>query len=378
LVSFLIVSAIAVLMIAKHYKNYYVIPLVSLSAFAFLVILKISRDIFKFRYLNLVFGLLLIVMVILPVSKLYPVYAGNKIKNHQNFITANYIKYHIPTSDYFFIEPTWMSGPMVTNGLVYGMSYVNHHNFYYNDFEKYYPHIITWEGKTRPVSFFRMLPANNESIFKSGKSIYVLSTPGRYAHVLCNYIDSCATHYEVSLLQDKVFTNSVKKEFVIQFKHNDTWKTKVNSNCGFEKVINNQVYTDDEQFALTGLFSFTDEEICNGLNSLKLNKSNASSPAFVINDVQEGDYIELTVKRRGSSLNPKGNLYIEINSPDTLNIILAKGKYLTRISDKWEIMRVSTEVGQLPADATIHCYYQYPGDKAEYIDDLSLRYCSPN
>jgi len=223
-----------------------------------------------------------------------------------------------------------------------------------------------------------MLPADNESIFKSGKSIYVLSTPGRYAHVLCNYIDSCATHYEVGLLQDTVFTNSFKNEFVIRFKHNDTWKTKVNSNCGFEKVIKNQVYTDDEQFALTGSFSLTDEEICNGLNSLKLNTSNPRSPAFVINDVQEGDYIELTVKRRGSSLNPKGNLYIEINSPDTSNIILAKGKYLTRISDKWEIMRVSAEVGQLPVDGTIQCYYQYPGDKAEYIDDLNLTYCSPN
>ncbi len=378
LVSFIIVSAGAILMIAKHYKNYYVIPIVSLSAITYLIIVKISDSIFKFRYLKMIFGLVLVVMIIIPVTQLYPGYSRLKKKNHQNFVTSNFIKYQIPSSDYFFIEPTWMHGPMVTNGLVYGMSYVNHHNYYYNDFEKYYPNIITWEGITRPVSYFRMLPADNNSVFKSGKDIYVLSTPGRYAHVLCNYVDSCAAHYNVILLRDTVFQNSEKKEFIIRYKHDDTWKTIINSSCGFEKIRNDQVYTDDEQNALIGSFAFSEDEICNGLYSLKLDNINPRSPVFEISNAIEGDYIEVTVKRRASRLDPKGNLYIEVHPPDTSKYILAKGHYLTLVSDYWEIMRVNTEIGQIPAGSTIHCYYEYPGDEAEFVDDFLVRYFSPH
>jgi len=375
-IAFIIVSVGAVLMIAKHYKNYYVIPIVSLSAIAYLIILNISRDIFRFRYLNLVFGLLLAAMVIIPITQLYPGYASLKIKNHWNSVTSDFIKYQVPTSDFFFIEPTWMYGPMVTNGLVYGMSYVNRHNFYYNNFEKYYPNIIAWEGKTRPVSYFRMLPADNNSIFKSGKSIYVLSTPGRYAHVLCNYVDSCAIQHGVNLEQDTVFRNTDKNEYIIHFSHNDTWKTIINTTCGFEKTINGQVYTDDEQYALIGTYTLSDSEVCNGLYSARLDQTNPRAPVFEINDTQEGDYIEVTIKRRASRLDPKGNLYLEVHPPDTSKYILAKGHYLTLVSDYWEIMRVNAEIGQLSPGSTIHCYYEYPGDKAEYVDDFFVRYFS--
>ncbi|MBC8487468.1 MAG: hypothetical protein H8D45_15670 [Bacteroidetes bacterium] len=374
IIAFMFATAISIVMVAKHFKNYYLTPVFSLTGFIFYILWRISRSNFAFRYIKHVFVLLLLILVILSIVRLYPGYSYRVQRYHENNLTVSYIKRNISSTDYFFIEPSWMSGPMITNGLVYGVTYVGYKHYYYNDYEKIYPNIITWEGKDNPMKYFRMVDADNEAILKSGKNIYVLSTPGRNAIKLINYLDNCALNMGISLSKDTVFTNSNKKEYIIRIRNKDNWKTINESRCGFEKIQGNTLSTDNEKTSLIGKFNLTGKEVCNGSNALKLDSTIPVSPKYIINNISVGDYIEVTVKRRKNNNPKKGMLVLCSSAPVYDSTIFTESSSVSSVSAKWEIVRLNTEINFQPANNTLSCFFRYSGDEVVFIDDFTFKH----
>ena len=96
------------------------------------------------------------------------------------------------TKSLFLIEPTWLSGGMIENGMAYGLSYIAYRSYYYNEFEIYYPNALTWNGKNEPLQYLKMIEANNEAIFKSGRSISYIQLPDEM--LICFVTISIAVH----------------------------------------------------------------------------------------------------------------------------------------------------------------------------------------
>ena len=374
LLAFMFATAISIVMVAKHFKHYYLTPIFSLTGFIFYILWKISRSNFAFRYIKHVFVLLLLFLVILSIVRLYPAYPYRVQRYHENSLTLSYIKRNISSTDYFFIEPSWTSGPMITNGLVYGISSVAHRPLFFREYEKIYPNIITWEGENRPIKFFRMVDADNEAILKSGKNIYIFSTPGRNAIKLCNYFDNCALNMGISLSKDTVFTNSNKKEHIIRIRNNDNWKTINESRCGFEKIQGNTLLSDNEKTSLIGKFNLTGKEAFNGLHALKLDSTIPVSPEYIINNIGEGDYIEITVKRMKNNNPKKGMLVLCSSAPVNDSIIFTENNSVSSVSAKWELVRLNTDINFQPTDSTLSCFFKYPGDEVVFIDDLTFKH----
>ena len=374
LLAFVFAAAISIVMVAKHFKYYYLTPVFSLAGFIFYILWKISRSNFAFRYIKHVFILLLLILVMLSIVRLYPVYSYKVQRYHENNLTLSYIKRNISSTDYFFIESSWMSGLMITNGLVYGIGSVAHRNLFFREYEKIYPNIITWEGNNRPLKFFRMVDADNEAILKSGKNIYILSPSGRNAIHLCNYLDKCALNMGISLSKDTVFTNSNKKEYIIRIRNNDNWKIINESRCGFEKIQGNTLLTDNEKTSLIGKFNLTGKEVCNGSHALKLDSTIPVSPKYIINNISEGDYIEITVKRRKNNNPKKGMLVLCSSAPVNDSIIFTESNSVSSISAKWELVRLNTDINFQTADSTLSCFFRYSGDEVVFIDDFTLKH----
>lgn len=377
LISFVAATLIAVLMIAKHYKNYYAIPVVSLTAFVFLITYLMSRSLIKIRSISYVFGLLLIAMIIIPASKLYPGYKSKAKQNSKKFLISNYIKNNISPSDYFLIEPTWMSGPMETNGLIYGMSYVAFRHYYYNEIERLYPNVITWEGKNKPLRYFRMLDADNEAILKSGKKIYILSTPGRNANVLISYIDSCFKQIDSRYILDTVFQNSNANEYIISIQQNEDWTIKTNARIGFEKVKGDLLCSNDEKYNINGSFERSEKRPSNGMFTLKVSPDK-QSPEFIFAEAFMGDFLEITIKRIRNNSEIKGNLHLYYSIPDSSNTAITTGEFISHISSYYEILRLTAEVPKLPENAILKCCYYNHGNSEEFVDDFTLKLFSKN
>lgn len=367
-------------MIAKHYKNYYVAPLVSFTGFIYYLIWRILKSNYSYKYLNYLSAIILIFLIIVPFRIIIPKYKRKVIAKQNKYMFAEYCVNNISKNDYVLIEPTWMSGPIVENGLVFGLTYAIKNHLYYNSVEKYYPNILSWEGENNPFKFFWMLKANSQTILKSGRNIFILSTPGRNAQLLCDKIKKESDIFGIDFKKDTVFSNAIRSEYLIKYINTSNWKTVNKGYCGFEKFYNGLAYTNDERISLKGPFLISHHFACNGNQSLMLNNKHRASPSFTITEVSKGDYLEFTIKHTiHNGLNNENEQFIlSIESNNSDSLVKTEFYKSKEIKPGWIFQRVSVEIIGDPADEIISCLFQYSGVNEIYIDDFSFKHFSEN
>lgn len=374
LISMILATLIGVIITAKHFKDYYIIPIITLTGFSAYILLVIGRTYLKSRYTSYVFLLLTAYFLYLPAAYLYHPYKERPKNNYNYVLTSDFINKNVSQNDYFIVEPTWMSGPLIANGLAYALSYVANRNLYFNDFEKYYSNILTWNGKDRPLEFLRMVDANNESIIKSGKNLFLLSTPGRNAGTIAYYIDSCAAMSGISFQRDTVYHNSIINNTLIRFKNLSGWHEQLHYKIGFERFDNNTVLSDDECHSFTGQVNITDLFASNGFHSLELLGDHNKSPEITIPNVSAGDYIEITLKRQRNATAEDRNMLLGIKGEDGIFKTLAQGQLVSQIHSDWELLRLASEITEVSYNGTVTFYYESIKNNVEIIDDISVRH----
>jgi len=225
---YLLIIAIQILMVSKHFKNYYLAPTFIIYGFMFFTIsLFLSRILKKKNHLILASNILPLLFVMATVVKVksdYPI-ISQQIE-HRNKIRT-FVDTKITKTDYWFIEPTWESGPNVENALVYGLSYCGHRVDYLPQLMAVNPNIITYEGTTEPVKLWRGTSISLDSVVSTGKNLHIYSTPGRNAAVLLQMAKDAATRNGIQLSIDTIFSDSETKNEIIRIKalnSNSKWK----------------------------------------------------------------------------------------------------------------------------------------------------------
>jgi len=376
LIAFLIVSALGLLITAKHYKDYYIIPVISLTGFTILIIFNISRKLLRFKGVKVIFVTLLAFLIFFPVKYVYHNYPVRVMNKLEKMKTHYFYKQNVSPNDFILIEPTWYSGPIIADGLTYGLSYVAYRHYYYNEYERYYPNVLTWNSTGMPIKYMHMTDVDNQAILKSGKSIYVLSSPWRHAADLCNYFDSCGRISGITFLHDTVYRNPATSELVIRLSNISGWATASEMKFGFETVIANKLVSDDGQYYISGEFEISDQEAANGIHSMRLSSRYSKSPDFIIQSAIAGDYIEITIKRRKTHDEIRGNIVLSQISPDKTCQLLTKGKVVSSISSEYELIRLIYTLKDISKGAKLSCNYEYTGQNEEFIDDLAIRHYS--
>lgn len=373
LISVIISSIVTIIMVAKHYKSYYMVSLLATGGFIFFLFWRMSRSLKWRLYSKYLFYALLIVILYLPIHWINFVLTRRADHVKEYKLTAQTFDKIISDKDYTFMEANWQSGPFVTNGMVWALSYVENKEDYYNQYEKIYPNHLTWEGQKNPIRYGRMVDADNEAILKSGKSIFIYSYPGRYSSSLLDYLNIQESNYNISIEIDTVFSKLENNSYLIRARANN-WTTKNDISIGFEKVIDGTMYSEAGKNMLRGEFSISTEEFCNGFNSIKLGNQHTQSPKLVLPRVQEGDYIELTIRRRKNNQEDKGKLMLGFENEDQEIIYHSNKETLSSVNPNWEILRLSTTIESRPKFNSIVCYYQYDGSSEVYIDDFKIKH----
>lgn len=247
---YLFIIALQIVMVSKHFKNYYLAPTFIIYGFMFFTIsLFLTGFIKKRNHLILassIIPLLFILSTYIKVKGEYPIIT--KLIGQREKI-RKFVDISISKADFWFVEPTWESGPYVENALVYGLSYCGHRVDYLPQLKAINPNIITYEGNTDQVKLWRGAPVSLDSVVATGKNIYIYSTPDRHAPVLLQMVKESAARNQFQLSVDTVFSDKETRNEIIMIKANNpgtNWtpgkasaidrQSKIN---GFIKAIKN-------------------------------------------------------------------------------------------------------------------------------------------
>lgn len=232
---FLFIIALQMLMVSKHFKNYYLAPtfviygimFFSISLFLSKVLMKKSRLIL----VSYILPLLFIIFTVIKVKGEYTVIA--KIVDHREKIRT-FVDAGISKEDFWFVQPTWEGAPFVENALIYGLSYCGHRIDYMPQLMQVNPNIVTYEYNNDEVKLWRGTPVKLDSVVATGKNIYIYSTPGRQASILLQLAKDAAARNNIQLSVDTVYSDSETKNEIIRVKATNSssgWKpgyTKAN------------------------------------------------------------------------------------------------------------------------------------------------------
>ena len=218
-VGYLFIIALQILMVSKHFKNYYLAPIFIIYGFMFYTISNFLSGIMKKRnHLILVSNIMPLLFILVTVSKVindYPI-ISQQIE-HRNKIRT-FVDTKITKADYLFIEPTWESSPNVENAIVYGLSYCGHRVDYLPQLMAVNPNVITYEDNTEQVKLWRGASVSLDSIVATGKNIHIYSTPGRHASTLVQMVKDAASRNNLELSIDTVFSDRETQNEIIRIK----------------------------------------------------------------------------------------------------------------------------------------------------------------
>ena len=223
---FFFMIVLQIVMVSKHFKQYYLAPSFLIYGFAFFSFSVFLSGIIKKKsqliLTSSILPVLFILNTLMHINRDYPV-ISKQIEERDKIRT--FVNTEISKRDYWFIEPTWESGPHVENAIVYGLSYCGHRSDYLPQLVGANPNIITYEGTNNQVKLWRGTTISLDSVIATGKNIYIYSTPERHAPLLLQMVKETADHNKFSLLVDTVFSDSRKQNEIIRVKATNSIST---------------------------------------------------------------------------------------------------------------------------------------------------------
>ncbi|MBN1821459.1 MAG: hypothetical protein JW833_12115 [Prolixibacteraceae bacterium] len=215
LIGFLMASAIEIVMVSKHFKNYYLAPVLGLSGLIFYLI----WEAFFSRKKTVGFitgGVVLLIFVTISLSEVRKHVEITRSKLSARELTVKQFDEEISSSDYLLFEPAWISGPSQINGLLWGLNYVADRNDFTDTYVRQYPNVITYEGDSHPFKVFKTKDADIEKIFREGNTIYLFSTPGRNTQRVIREMERQAKQVNTEVKKDTVFVNETNNDILIK------------------------------------------------------------------------------------------------------------------------------------------------------------------
>jgi len=227
---FLIIFIVQIVMVSKHFKNYYLAPSFVFYGFMFFVVsLFLSKIIKKKNSLIVTCSIIPVMLIGFAFAKAKADLPVISARINQEGKIRNFVEKNISTDDFWFVQPTWEGAPFKENAIVYGISYCGHREEYLPQLMASNPNIITYEYDNELVKLWRCTVVSLDSVVATGKNIYIYSTPGRNADILQQLVKNAATRNNFQLAIDTVYsdpeTNSqIIKNYAVNSKSD--WQTK--------------------------------------------------------------------------------------------------------------------------------------------------------
>ncbi len=214
-IGMLLIIGLQVLMVSKHFKNAYLIPLFSIYGIVFFKIDDFFATFFSNKQTRFLLPALVCFFIVFTAKDAVAHVSIQKNQKGKREELRQYVVENLSKNTLWFVEPTWESAPYVENGIVYGLSYCHRINQYLPELIKVNPNVITFEGMDNTVKIWRSKPVSLDSIMMTATPIYIYSSPGRYACMLMKKINQAAHNMGIEMQTDTLFSQKETGSYII-------------------------------------------------------------------------------------------------------------------------------------------------------------------
>jgi hypothetical protein len=197
---FCLVAIVTILMVIKHYKNYYLAP-----------VLVMLGTVFFYGYITWrktpVQWVLLIAALIFSLisfNHLWRFAAARKVEIAERKTMLTIVDEQRAGDGYFLIKPEWLWGPAREYGLIFGLSYVRHRDRYSEPVDRLFDRVLSYEGSGNPLRRMRVSAIDEKELHQPGTRIFMVDQKGRSAGDMISYLQE-RYHYTIA---DSVNLNS--------------------------------------------------------------------------------------------------------------------------------------------------------------------------
>ncbi len=217
-VGFLVVFVLQVLMVSKHFKNHYLLPLFLLYALMLVESFRTSEGMHVSRTLRYILTLALPLFFLGSASVRYTLTAKTD-RERDRFLqqAAMFVQENPDSLSYWYLKPSWQAAPTVENALIYGLSYCARRDRYEADLRKIYPRVITWEGEGKSEKIWRCSEVSLDSLLRSVNPIRVIASPAQQSPLLSERIERVAAEAGIRLQTDTLFQLEETQTLVLRF-----------------------------------------------------------------------------------------------------------------------------------------------------------------
>ena len=175
-VAFIVATSLSIFIVAKHYKNYYLAPILIAMGPTLLVIYK---DLLHQRAR-------LIILILSCLFAGHSIFKVTKAKTEKASIIAERkelepIASEFSGGSYIMIKPEWKWGLSQEYGLIFGLSYFRHRHRLAPEIKQLYPKVLSYEGEGKPFRNMRVVEVSDSVLLKNGYPIVVVDQEGRRA-----------------------------------------------------------------------------------------------------------------------------------------------------------------------------------------------------
>jgi len=228
----LFIIFLQIIMVVKHFKFYYLLPLITIYPF----VLFILDDFFqktgksnKFAQLPVI--LIFIIFTSFTAQQTYKDFKAEKRNMEQREIARKFVDKNIPEKSFWFVTtPTWMSAPYVENALAYGLAYVRWRIHYFEELIKKNPNVVLLSDNSEEmINLWREHKISIDSIVVTRTPIHLYYSGGRDTEMIMNILEKAAQRNDVVLSIDTIFSSTQTNSHIVVLQNKNSlkdWKTE--------------------------------------------------------------------------------------------------------------------------------------------------------
>ncbi len=202
---FIIAVLFSIAIVAKHYKNYYLIPVViCLGPVLLILFTHYSRH----KIYGRIILAIAVLFCILTTSRVWKNSFSVREKMEKRMALVSEFDSLRQDPHYLLVKPEWLWGPSKEYGLIFGLSYVRHRDRYSPEIDMLFPRVLTYEGIEKELLKMRVSKIPNHQL-NDQIPILIFDQNGRPARDQLIYIaelfDRQQLDSSVLVTGDKIF-----------------------------------------------------------------------------------------------------------------------------------------------------------------------------
>ena len=214
-VGMFLIIFLQIIMVSKHFKNAYLVPLFSAYGIIFFWMDDFFITFFNKKWTKAVFPAIVFLLVLCTAKEVVADMPMQKAHKENREELRQYVTNNLTDNALWFVEPTWESAPYVENGIIYGLSYCHRTAQYFPELMKINPNVITFEGMDNAVKIWRSIAIPLDSIVTTATPIYIYSTSGRHADMLMEKVNQTAQNMGINMITDTLFSQEKTQSHII-------------------------------------------------------------------------------------------------------------------------------------------------------------------